>query len=334
MKQPLLFILFLLLLHTQGAAQASKPGDFGFRHMQTFYKKDTVDILVLSKKGEEEKTKPLFLFVQGSLPVPLILLKENGSPYSVFPFKAEILLGKYHLAIISKPYVPLIKEATGLRGDMAYINPVTKTFPKQYIERDNLDYYANRNKHAIKFLKKQSWISDRDMVVAGHSEGAAVAAKLAELSKDVTRLIFASTNPFGRMMTIVSQIRQRDDSLGTATEKQFQFWQELVNDPENNQVQGEVTFKSVYGFSKPPIVSIHKLKIPVLVVYGTKDIAAPFFDYMRLDAIRNKKQNITFRPYVGREHNFFGFNENGKVNYDDFGWDTVAQDWKAWLEKK
>ncbi|WP_162056174.1 alpha/beta hydrolase family protein [Pontibacter pamirensis] len=333
MKQAFLLVLFPLLVSLQFAAQSKTPEDFGFRHLQTRYQQDTVDILVMSKKGEEETEKPLFLFVQGSLPKPLILLKENGKPYMVFPFDANILLDGYHLAIISKPYVPLISNAGELRRDMAYVEPHTGNFPERYIMRDNLNYYANRNRAAIKYLKKQSWVSDNEVVVAGHSEGAAVAAKLAEVSKDVTHLVFASTNPFGRMMTTVSQIRQRDDSVGTAAEKQFTFWEELVKDSENNQVQGEVTYKSIYSFSEPPLHSLRKLKIPVLVSYGTEDIAAPFFDYMRIETIRERRKNFAFMPYVGREHNFFGFDEKGKVNYDDFGWDKVAQDWKVWLEK-
>lgn len=334
MKKTFLFLLLPLLISLQVAAQSKKPEEFGFRHLQTLYKQDTVDILVMSKSGEEEKEKPLFLFIQGSLPKPLILLKKDGKPYMVFPFNADILLDEYHLAIISKPFVPLIKEASRLRRDMAYTDPQTGSFPDKYIKRDNLDYYANRNKAAIKYLKKQDWISDKEVIVAGHSEGAAVAAKLAEVSKDVTHLIFANSNPFGRMMTIVSQIRQRDDSLGTATEKQFQFWQELVNNRENNDVQGETSFKSIYSFSAPPIDSLRKLRIPVMVAYGTEDIAAPFFDYMRIEFIRDKRKNFTFIPYVGREHNFFGFDESGRVNYDDFGWDKVALDWKSWLENK
>ncbi|WP_161889273.1 alpha/beta hydrolase family protein [Pontibacter russatus] len=333
MKQVLLFLLFSLLASFQVAAQSKKPEDFGFRHLQTHYQQDTVDIIVLSKEGEDEKEKPLFLFIQGSLPKPLILLKENGKPYMVFPFDADILLDGYHLAIISKPYVPLIGKASELRRDMAYVDPKTGSFPEKYIKRDNLDYYANRNNAAIKYLKKQDWISDSEVVVAGHSEGAAIAARLAEVSRDVTHLIFSSTNPFGRMMTIISQIRQHDDSVGTSAEKQFQFWEELVNDPENNDAQGETSFKSIYSFSKPPLHSLRRLKIPVLVAYGTEDIAAPFFDYMRLESVSENRKNITFMPYVGREHNFFGIDRNGKVNYDDFGWDKVAQDWKAWLEK-
>lgn len=328
MKDKILLLLLSFIISLQVAAKGLRPEGVGFRHLQTFYRQDTVDILVMSKAGVEEKEKPLFLFVQGSLPNPLILLKENGEPYMVFPFDAAILLDSYHLAIIGKPYVPLIKNASELRRDMAYVEPQSGSFPEKFIKRDNLGYYVHRNKEAIKFLKKQSWIDDSEVVVAGHSEGAAIAAKLAELSKDVTRLIFSSTNPFGRMMTIVSQITQRDDSLGTATEKQFQFWQVLVNDPENNQIQGETAFKSIYSLSKPPIDSLLKLKIPVLMAYVTKDIAVPFFDYMRIEAIRAKKKNFTFMPLTGREHNFFGFDEGGEVNYDNFGWDKVAQDWK------
>ncbi|WP_181163774.1 dienelactone hydrolase family protein [Pontibacter mangrovi] len=317
----------------QARPQARQPEDFGFRHLQTRFQKDTVDILVLSRQGEEKVKKPLFLFIQGSLPKPLILINENGKPYMVFPFNADILLEDYHLAIIGKPYVPLIRAASTLRRDMAYLDPQTGTFPQEYIQRDNLSYYAHRNKAAVKYLKRQDWVGDK-VVVAGHSEGAAVAAKLAEVSKDVTHLIFSSTNPLGRMATTLSQIRQQDDSLGTAAEEQFRFWEELVRDHGNNEVKGEVTYKSIYSFSQPPMASLLKLSIPVLVAYGTEDTAAPFFDYLRLEVMREKKDNFTFTPYVGREHNFFGMGRNDEVNYDDFGWDMVAADWRAWLEKE
>ena len=334
MRKAFLFLILLLICSFQIAAQTNKPQDFGFRHLQTIYKQDRVDVLVLSKKGEEEKTKPLFLFIQGSLPKPLIILNENGRPYMVFPFHTDILLDDYHRAIISKPYVPLILRASELRKDMAYVDHKTGNFPEKYTKRDNLNYYANRNKTVIKYLKKQSWISNDEVVVAGHSEGAVVAAKLADVSKDVTHLIFAGSNPLGRMTTIISQLRQRDDSIGTTTEKQIKFWEEVVNDPENNEVKGEITYKSIYSYSIPPIDTLRKLKIPVLVAYGTKDIAAPFFDYMRVETIRNKRKNFKFMPYVGREHNFFGFDEKGRVDYDNYGWDKVAMDWKAWLEKE
>ncbi|KAA5540137.1 alpha/beta hydrolase [Adhaeribacter rhizoryzae] len=332
MRKTFQFLLLLLLISYKIAAQTERPEDFGYRRLQTIYKQDTVNILVLSKKGDEKHKKPLFLFIQGWLPKPLIILQESGKPYMVFPFQSEIFLHDYHLAIISKPCVPLIRKASELRADMAYLDSAGK-FPEQYMKRDNLNYYANRNKAVIKYLKKQSWVNNDEVVVAGHSDGAVVAAKLAAVSKDVTHLIFASSNPLGRMTTIITQIRQQDDSVGTITENQIKFWEEVVNEPKNNDIKNEITYKSIYSYSLPPLDTLRKLRIPVMVAYGTKDIAAPFFDYMRVEIIRNKIKNFTFMPYVGREHNFFGFHKNGQVNYDDFGWDKVAMDWNAWLKK-
>ena len=73
----LLFNIPLLLFSNLVFGQ--KAENFGFRHLQTTYKNDTVDILIKSLKGEEQIKKPLLLFCQGSLPIPLIIkYDENG----------------------------------------------------------------------------------------------------------------------------------------------------------------------------------------------------------------------------------------------------------------
>ena len=48
-------------------AQNKQPEEYGFRSFKTVYNRDTIDVLIKSKKGEEHKKKPLFLFCQGSL---------------------------------------------------------------------------------------------------------------------------------------------------------------------------------------------------------------------------------------------------------------------------
>lgn len=64
-------------------AQNKSPEDFGFRHIETKFNGDKVDILIKSRKGGEQKKKPIFLFCQGSLPQPLIKFDEQGL-YGVF----------------------------------------------------------------------------------------------------------------------------------------------------------------------------------------------------------------------------------------------------------
>src|SRR5450432_3765413 len=100
----MLFLYFVLLSCSLSAQQKSAE-DYGFRHFRINYKGDSVDVLLKSRKGDEEKKKPLFLFCQGSLPIPLIITyNENGKSgiYHVFVFDMDSLSNEYHLTIIGK----------------------------------------------------------------------------------------------------------------------------------------------------------------------------------------------------------------------------------------
>ncbi|WP_162426871.1 alpha/beta hydrolase family protein [Pontibacter pudoricolor] len=235
MKKLYLLLFLLICIVLQAAAQAKKPEDFGYRHLQISYKKDPVDILVMSKEGEEKEAKPIFLFDQGSQARPLILLDDKGKPYRLFPFQTDSLLIDYHLVIISKPYVPLIANYSDLKHG-AYTDPKTGIPPAGFYPRDNVDYYVNRNKEVIKHLKKQPWVKKNKLIVAGHSAGSTVAAKLALESKAVTHLIYSGGNPFGRMASMISQARAYDDSAGTGSENAFRYWQTIVDDPHKCNV--------------------------------------------------------------------------------------------------
>ena len=46
--------------------------------------------------------------------------------------------------------------------------------------------------------------------------------------------------------------------------------------------------------------------------------------------LRRRKINVTFRAYPGREHNFFGLQADGQVNYKDFYWDKVGEEFLRW----
>jgi hypothetical protein len=134
MKNLLLIAFLLFTICSYG--QNERPEDYDFRYFQINYKDDLVDILIKSKKGEEQKKKPLFLFCQGSLPVPLMIQyydKGKKKIYNVFPFANSDSLSKdYHLVIVSKPYVPVIFEEKSLNTDMSYSDS-TKRFPQKSI---------------------------------------------------------------------------------------------------------------------------------------------------------------------------------------------------------
>lgn len=328
-------ILLTIIFYTSCLfAQNKRPEGYGFRHLQKIYKGDTVDILIKSKKGEELKKKPLFLFCQGSLPIPLIIRYDNKDKqgiFKVFVFDTDSLSNYYHLAIISKPYVRIIADQKSLNIDFTY-NDSEGKFPEKYVKRNLLDYYVDRNISVIKFLQNQSWISKSKLVVAGHSEGSTIAAKLALRFPKVTQLIYSGGNPLGRILSIIE--RQRADETDTTryAEEGIKNWENIVADHTNMDASKGDTYKATYEFSIPPIQYLQKLKIPVLICYGTKDYSSPFNDYLRIEMIRQKRKNFTFKAYIGTDHNYFPLKANGETNYDIFNWDKVAFDWNEWLK--
>lgn len=321
----------ILILNVFGQTKTAK--DYGYTHLIYNFKNDPVDILVKSKKGEESIPKPLFFFCQGSLPQPLIKVDEQDA-YRVFPFNTDSLTTKYHLVIISKPYIPLISETKLLGNNYTYIDS-TGRYPKEYSGRNLLDYYVDRNIHIIKYLQKQQWVSNKQLVVSGHSEGSTVASKMATKSSLITHLIYSSGNPMGRIMSIMQQKRtvETDTNSTQQAEETIKYWQYVVKNKTDMDTTYGDTPKATYEFSNPSIEYLEKVKIPVLICYGTKDYSAPFNDFMRVDFIRKNKNNFTFIGYIGLEHNFFPLKADNKPNYELSNWDKVAKDWINWLNE-
>lgn len=328
MRNRILAILLFLSISTY--AQRPTPESLGFRHLATTYKNDPVDLLIKSKKGDELIPKPLFLFIQGSLPRPLIVTYDTTHAYGTFPFNLDSLVLDYHVAIIGKPYIPLVSDQNELSKALNFIDSNTKEFPKAYTERNYLEYYVARNKAVIRFLRNQKWVSNKKLVVAGHSEGSTIAAKLASTSSAVTHLIYLSGNPFGRIMSIIGRSRRDETDSSKLAEQDFIYWKSVVKDPGARASSGDSN-KATYQFSIPPWEYLNKLSIPVLIGYGTNDYCSPYNDFLRVETIRQKKDNFTFNAYIGLDHNFFPIDKSGNTNYEIYNWDKVGSDVYHWL---
>jgi len=329
-----LIFIFTLLTFNSVFGQTKTPQDFGFRHIVLNYKTSKVDILIKSKKGEENTPKPLFFFCQGSLPIPLIIYQDD-EVYGTFPFNPDSLSVKYHLVIVSKPNIPIIAEVSSLKPNFTYFDS-TGDFPKGYIEKNLLSYYVPRNIAVIKHLQKQNWVSNKQLVVAGHSEGSTIATKMASEFKNVTHLIYSGGNPLGRILSIIQQNRayETDTDSTKYGEDNINYWSDIVAKKTDMTTSLGDTYKTTYEFSEPMITYLEKLKIPILVTYGTKDWSSPYNDFLRVDVIRKNRINFTFKAYIGTEHNFFPLTDDNKPNYDIFNWDKVANDWLKWLNEK
>jgi hypothetical protein len=225
-------LLLCLLAHSLlSFGQLKTPADFGYRHLRMRYQRDTVDVLVLSKKGEEGKRKPLLFLAQGSLPVPLLLLGEQG-PYPVFVFARPTsqYLDNYHLAIAGKPGVPVVANTKALQPNFTYNDPRTGLPPVAYCQRNYLEYYVARNQAVLRYLARQPWVDAHDISAVGHSEGTAIVARMARRPGPLRRIVYLSGSPLGRLPIIMAGLR-RSDADSAIAENELRHWREVVANP-------------------------------------------------------------------------------------------------------
>lgn len=327
-----------MLLFSKIYAYSQKvPEDFGYKHIAMKYQDEPVDIIVISKKGEEKLAKPIFFFCQGSLPQAIVKYDEKGL-YGTLPFDENPFLEEFHIVIVGRPFVPIISDVKKLGKNFCYYKDVEKELPpKGYLERNYLDYYVFRNNFVLKQLAKERWVKNKKLVVAGHSEGSTIASKIASINRKITHLIYSGGNPYGRIMSILAQSRSFDTDSINEGNNTIDYWKKVVENPNDINSQTGYSYKTMYSFSLPQKDNLMNLEIPVLISYGTKDWSAPFNDLFQMEAIREKKKNILFNSYLNLEHNYFPHEtlgaKNGTANHEIYNWDKIAEDWLQWLQK-
>ncbi len=322
-------ILFLLITFSVFAQK--NPEDFGFRQLNFIYKKDNVAVIIHSKKGEENIKKPLFFFCLGSLPRPLIITADD-SYYPILPFNTDKLVEKYHIVIVQNPSIPVVVEESELDTNFSYKDK-NDTLLVDYNKRNYLDYFVKRNNYIIKKLSKENWIDKENIIVAGHSQGATICAKMAYKNSSISKIIYSNGNPYGRILNIIENslyFEENQENIDSI----FDYWKKIVSNKNTLNIKGGDTYKTTYTFSTPVAKYLLKLKIPVLVSSGLKDWSAPYVNLLQVESIRKQKTNITFKNYMGLEHNYFNVNQDLSPNYDTFNWDSVGNDWLIWLTKK
>jgi pimeloyl-ACP methyl ester carboxylesterase len=331
----------LLFLHTIGVF--SQQGKI-VQHQATLFeikqKTDTISFIVMDTLLTEKK--PIFLWCQGSLPIPLFCEFEEdkfflfGGGIANFDYKA--IAKKYHLVIISMPKTPVFGQRAHLNAQYQYVPDIQKPneFLSTYIEADYLDNYVNRALSVLRFLNKKPWVDKRTLIVAGHSQGTKVATKIAIRNKKVTHLGLFAANPFGRIDQFVRQARL-DAQLGKITwaeadsimNDQYAFYRSVH---DTDAKSSNPSFKAWHTFSETFYDDWLSLKMPIYLAYGTEDRTADLCDIVPLFFIQEGKNNFTFKRYLGLEHNFFEVNERGRANYEKSHWSEVMDTFLKWIK--
>ncbi|MEM6299870.1 MAG: hypothetical protein AAF740_14375, partial [Bacteroidota bacterium] len=318
-----------------GQLYAQSPEAYGFRHLQYALEGDTVDVLVKSKKGKEMNKKPLFFFVRGSRAFPLLV--HNGKSRTRYSSMVEGFVEEaYHLVLVSKPGIPLLAHEDSLKKGEYFEDTQNFIYPDKYLRHNNLEYYTRRNLQILDSLCSEPWVDTTTLVIAGNSQGSSVALSMADKSTKATHLIYSSGMPYySTILAIIARARMHEEGKADPKiEKSFRAWREVLDDPYNYENTDRDSNQMLYSFSKQENEVLKRLRIPVLISYGTKDESAPYQDLFRLEVIRERLSHITFLPYVGLGHSYQlkvkPEDENQKIDYLE----EVIGDWLYWLKEK
>ena len=300
---------------------------------------DTIDFIVVDTVINE--MKPVFLWCQGSLPMPLFGEIENHGNYffggGVSNFHYRDISKRYHLVIISMPQTPVLAKKENLNNRFQYIpNPEEPNqFSDEYIAADYLENYVNRALSVLNFLKQQNWVNSEKLVVAGHSQGSKIATKIAVKNSNVSHLGLFAANPFGRIDQYIREARL-DAQLGKISWEKadslivdnYAFFKQANNE---DSIRANPSLKAWKTFSESFYDDWLVLDIPIYLAYGTEDRTSDLCDIVPLFFIEKNKDNLTLKRYIGLEHNFFEVDEAGKAVHEKGHWKEVMDEFVKWI---
>jgi pimeloyl-ACP methyl ester carboxylesterase len=296
---------------------------------------DTIQVVVFGSGSDLSRKKGIFLFIQGSLPNPLLMAQDTQT-FSSLPFNISAWREKYHFVAVSKPGIPVVADLKNLDQRFCYLDPASGKFPDKYRRLNYLEYYLQQHTTALDWMLQQPWADVSRVVVCGGSQGATVATRLAAAHPGITHLIYYSGNPNGRLDEEVRRIQQQvatgklNGAEATAKLAELQeYWKWLYNNAESLDDANGDPPKTTVSFSKPAREYLSGLDIPVLVAFGTADLTAAPCATLPLDFLRQGKKNLTLKVYPNYDHHFFEQKSDGSE--PEYRMDTAFREWMDWI---
>lgn len=286
------------------------------------------NIAFIQAAADSTEVKPAMIFLQGSLPVPLII--DVGEYKHVnLPFDYKKVAQDFHLFVIAMPHTPVEAPLEELNDQYCYIPDTARTpgFDKKFLRSNTLDNYTNRTAQVIREILKLNWVNGNVHLV-GHSQGAKIAAVVASENPEVKSAALLAFNAFGRYDEKIRKDRHALKS-GQITGEEYQQriedhygrWQHIQQNPDDFETGNNAWV----SFSIDYLPYLLKTEIPLWVGYGTEDISAENCDLLPLHFISAGKENLQLKPYAGWDHNFFD-------NEGTMHWNTIMEDVVEWTK--
>jgi pimeloyl-ACP methyl ester carboxylesterase len=303
---------------------------------------DQQDTIQFIKVNTDLQTpKPTILFCQGSLPRPLVA-DYDGDLFltTLSNFDYQKISEKYNFVMISMPFVPAIVLSSQLnQRHHAYITDLSdeNSYPVKYEEANYLDKYVERGNVVLDFLREQMWVDRNQIILLGHSQGARIAASLAEKNPDIYAMGYFCGSVLGRYQSFI--LRERNyakkgkisiEEAQANIEERYKWWQNVCRDT-TEFVSGDLK-RAWKSFSILDIKLITESKMPIFITYGTEDDGSQMCDILPIFFELAGKTNYKMRPFVGCGHNFEEITLDGNSNWDKMHWEDAVNEFILWIE--
>jgi hypothetical protein len=332
-----LLIPYLIFCQDLGLIQG-----IGARHFQLKKTKDTIDFLLVN--GNTDSIKPVIVFCQGSNPIPLIIKMTNEMKFVTFlsNFNYKKIAKEYHIILISMPNTPIEVDQKKLNKQFCYVTDTSlqQSYSLSYLANNFEENYIRRTKEVIDFLYVQKWVDPKKIILFGHSQGSKIAVGAALNNNKIAKVGYAGGNPLGRIDQLIREQRKlaktgkiTPEESQQQIESIYEMWRQINKAPTAITTEFGDPNKTWVSFSRPLLDDLLNLKKPLYVAYGTEDITSAFCDLLPIYFIKEQKSNLTLKPYIGLEHNFFEIDSLGKPVYTKGHWEDVIQGFIKWLKQ-
>lgn len=278
-------------------------------------------------KSTIDKKKPLLLFIHGSGNEPTFAYQPDLKTYSWKGFlEIEKYKDQFHVICVNKPGIPLFDTIQKNPQNFQTSYPLNAEFIKKY----SLEWRAKAASLIINEAIKLLPVDQSKILVIGHSQGGQVAPKIAVLNKKVTHVVVLNSNSLNHLYDFVLQERLaafKGEQTFEITQKNidslFSDYKKIFAEPNNiNKNWNDETYFRWASFSdETPLENMLKLKIPIYVIAGGKDIWGSFImntDYVQIEFLKHKKTNLIYQVYPNANHFLQDeIEENGKIKYVD-----------------
>jgi hypothetical protein len=310
------------------------------RHFRVMNQKDSIEFILVN--GNIDTVKPVIIFCQGSTPIPLVIRYPEGDKFipSLNNFDYQKLSKNFHIIVISMPNTPFEVDMQKLDDNFMYVIDKKKfqDLSPSYLNNNYFENYTSRAKKVINYLYKQKWVEKKRISIVGHSRGSKIAIKSSVGNKKIYKVAFLSGNPFGLIEQYIRGYRRQADLREiTIKESQeriediYRVWKKINEDPNSVKRNFGDPDKTWTSFNQSLLDDFLKLDQQIYVGYGTEDAKAILCDLLPIFFIQKHKDNLTIKPYLALEHNFYELNAKRKIDFEKPHWNDVMNDLVKWI---